>query len=165
MQKQSLVKQQYLNQLNLTHKEQERRQKGKSSDGTKATCWTAVAEHLSSGWNLCDLARIIALYFAAVAHFIDSGLVLQQVGALGVLLNAFSFLQLLRRGVSRSDSPGSATPAGQATPSQLPSSERTSRHSLPRITTAPKARRGRSGCYRSYVRYVSISRGLVLISK
>jgi hypothetical protein len=41
------------------------------------------------------VAGILALYGAAVAHLIDSQVLLQHVGSLGVLLNGFSFLQLL----------------------------------------------------------------------
>lgn len=58
------------------------------------SCWTALKEHLSSSWNLCDIAGIVALYVASAAHFSCSALLLQHVGAIGVLLNAFSFLKL-----------------------------------------------------------------------
>jgi len=47
-------------------------------------------------WNQCDLAGIVALYVASVSHFCDGEYLLQQVGALGVLLNAFSLLKQLR---------------------------------------------------------------------
>jgi hypothetical protein len=63
-------------------------------DTKDATCWTALTEHLSSGWNLCDLAGIVALYVASAGHFTGNEVLLQQVGAIGVLLNAFSFLKL-----------------------------------------------------------------------
>jgi hypothetical protein len=67
---------------------------------TGATCWTALwaalTEHLSAGWNLCDLAGIIALFVATAAHFTGSTVLLQQIGAVGVLLNAFSLLKLVQ---------------------------------------------------------------------
>ena len=49
----------------------------------------------ASGWNCIDVAGIMALYGAAAAHLTDSESLLQTVGSLGVLLNAFSVLQLL----------------------------------------------------------------------
>ena len=53
-------------------------------------------KYLEDWWNLCDLCGIIALYVASGAHFFQVPTVLQQVGALGILLNAFSVLQLLK---------------------------------------------------------------------
>eukprot|EP01045_Picozoa_sp_COSAG04_P009810 COSAG04_NODE_582_length_12404_cov_81.591792_8_plen_309_part_00 len=57
---------------------------------------SSAAEYVEDWWNLCDLGGIIALYVASGAHFFQAPIVLQQVGALGVLLNAFSVLQLLK---------------------------------------------------------------------
>ena len=51
---------------------------------------------LTSGWNMCNLAGIIALYTATAAHFVSSTVVLERVGAVGVLANSFSFLEFLQ---------------------------------------------------------------------
>ena len=51
---------------------------------------------LSDSWNLCDIAGIVALYAASLAYFTRHPGTLQLVGAVGVLLNSFSFLKLLR---------------------------------------------------------------------
>ena len=56
---------------------------------------SSTKEYLTNGWNLCDLGGMISLYVACGAHFAQSAIVLTQVGAFGVLLNAFSVLQLL----------------------------------------------------------------------
>jgi methyl-accepting chemotaxis protein len=79
-----------LNQVKLTLMDMRRK-----DHNHPPSCYTAVWKYLSSGWNLIDLAGILALYVAAVAHLIDSEVLLQHVGSLGVLLNAFSLLQLL----------------------------------------------------------------------
>lgn len=48
-------------------------------------------------WNVLDLGGITAVYAACYIHFQGiNTLVLQQVGALAVLLNCFSLLQVLR---------------------------------------------------------------------
>ena len=79
-----------MRQLQLAYSEQQRRQDVESS------CGRVVSAHLDSWWNRCDIAGIAALYVASVAHFARLETVLRQVGAVGVLLNAFSLLQLLR---------------------------------------------------------------------
>jgi hypothetical protein len=57
---------------------------------------SSIREHLSDMWNLFDLGGILALYVASGAHFAHQTYLLQQVGAFGVLLNAFSVLQMLQ---------------------------------------------------------------------
>jgi F0F1-type ATP synthase membrane subunit b/b' len=86
----SVVAYRELNQVKLTLMDMRRR-----DPDHPPSCWSAVWRYLSSAWNMIDLAGILALYAAAVAHLIDNEAVLQRVGSLGVLLNAFSFLQLL----------------------------------------------------------------------
>jgi hypothetical protein len=81
-----------LNQVKLALMEMKRRVTDKSES---PTCWSAALKYLSSGWNCIDVAGILALYGAAAAHMTDSAALLQGVGSLGVLLNAFSVLQLL----------------------------------------------------------------------
>eukprot|EP01047_Picozoa_sp_COSAG01_P125687 COSAG01_NODE_54760_length_330_cov_0.324675_2_plen_93_part_01 len=54
-----------------------------------------LRSYASSGWNLIDATGIWALYCAIFAHRTGSELLMQRVGSLGVLLNAFSVLQLL----------------------------------------------------------------------
>jgi hypothetical protein len=56
----------------------------------------ALSEHFKSPWNLCNIGGILALYVASAAHFCDATFLLEQVGAVGVLLNAISFLELLQ---------------------------------------------------------------------
>jgi hypothetical protein len=80
-----------INQVKLTLIEMKRRDTG----GDSPSGWSAVRDYLSVGWNCIDVAGILALYGASVAHFIDSEVLMQHVGSLGVLLNGFSFLQLL----------------------------------------------------------------------
>ena len=58
--------------------------------------WADALSVYSRGWNLIDLLGIVALYVAAAAHFGNEPFVLEQVGAVGVLANAFSLLQLLQ---------------------------------------------------------------------
>jgi hypothetical protein len=86
----SIVAYREVNQVKLTLMDMRRK-----DHNHPPSCYTAVWKYLSSGWNLIDLAGILALYVAAVAHLIDSEVLLQHVGSLGVLLNAFSLLQLL----------------------------------------------------------------------
>eukprot|EP01046_Picozoa_sp_COSAG06_P065525 COSAG06_NODE_16133_length_1020_cov_1.287731_1_plen_292_part_10 len=66
---------------------------------TEAAGWLAclrgLRSYASSGWNLIDATGIWALYCAIFAHRTGSELLMQRVGSLGVLLNAFSVLQLL----------------------------------------------------------------------
>eukprot|EP01046_Picozoa_sp_COSAG06_P008754 COSAG06_NODE_447_length_15632_cov_47.212193_5_plen_1473_part_00 len=81
-----------LNQVKLALMEMRRRVTDKSDP---PSCWSAARKYLSSGWNCIDVAGILALYGAAAAHMTDSAALLQGVGSLGVLLNAFSLLQLL----------------------------------------------------------------------
>ena len=59
-------------------------------------CADALCEYLGSGWNVIDVVGIMALYVAAAGHFARVPFVVQQVGAVGVLANAFSLLQLLQ---------------------------------------------------------------------
>ena len=74
------------------------------SDATQelATRWLPdtgseeLKKYFTDPWNNIDLAGILALYVAILAHFLDADFVLMQVGGLGVLLNAWSVLQLLR---------------------------------------------------------------------
>ena len=86
----SMVFYRELNQVKLTLNEMRRRDTVSSPN-----CWSAAKKYLSSGWNLIDVGGILALYGATAAHMIDSELLLQHVGSLGVLLNGFSILQLL----------------------------------------------------------------------
>lgn len=51
--------------------------------------------YLLSGWNLCDLSGILALYVACVAHFLDHVSTVESVGSVGLLCNCFSILPLL----------------------------------------------------------------------
>jgi hypothetical protein len=81
-----------LNQVKLTLIEMKRT--SRPTDGSPS-CWSAGQKYLSSAWNCIDLAGILALYGAAAAHMADCEVLLQSVGALGVLLNGFSVLQLL----------------------------------------------------------------------
>ena len=62
----------------------------------EAGFFDAVCEYLGSGWNIIDVVGIMALYIAAAGHFLRLPFVVQQVGAVGVLANAFSLLQLLQ---------------------------------------------------------------------
>jgi hypothetical protein len=64
--------------------------------GQSPSCCLALQLHFASFWNYVDLAGILALYGAAVGHLIDNAALVQELGALGVLLNGFSFLQLLQ---------------------------------------------------------------------
>ena len=59
-------------------------------------CSSSAREYLSDPWNMSDLSGIAALYVASAAHFTRQPFLVQQVGALGVLLNSASLLQLLR---------------------------------------------------------------------
>ena len=81
-----------LNQVKLTLIQMKRRDTGAAES---PSCWSAGLQYFSSAWNCIDIAGIMALYGAAVAHLIHSEWLLQTVGSLGVLLNAFSVLQLL----------------------------------------------------------------------
>ena len=73
----------------------EMKRKDKDTIDTATGYRHALGAYLSSGWNLIDIAGIVALYGASAAHFANSELLLQRVGSLGVLLNAFSLLKLL----------------------------------------------------------------------
>jgi hypothetical protein len=55
-----------------------------------------LSNYMSDVWNWFDIIGMLALYLATVAHFTNMPFVLQPIGGLGVLLNAFSFLQLLK---------------------------------------------------------------------
>ena len=57
---------------------------------------SSMKYYLMDGWNICELLGIAALYVACGAHFMHDEYLRQQVGAVGVLINAFSLLQLLR---------------------------------------------------------------------
>ena len=54
-----------------------------------------VREYLTQGWNLCDLAGIVALYGACAGHLLGAQSTVRVIGAVAVLLNAFSILPLL----------------------------------------------------------------------
>ena len=55
--------------------------------------FACVQCHFASFWNYVDLAGILALYGAAVGHLIDNAALVQELGALGVLLNGFSYIR------------------------------------------------------------------------
>ena len=57
----------------------------------------ALVEYFGSGWNVCNLAGI-------AAHFTDACFLLEQVGAVGVLLNAFRHTSPLVQRWSRTPS-------------------------------------------------------------
>lgn len=63
---------------------------------SSSSCSFALFEYFKSGWNVCNFGGIVALYVAVAAHFTDEKFILEQVGAIGVLLNAFSLLELLQ---------------------------------------------------------------------
>ena len=62
----------------------------------RETICAALTEYFRSWWNVCHLAGIAALYVASAAHFTDARFLLEHLGAVGVLLNAFSLLELLQ---------------------------------------------------------------------
>ena len=62
----------------------------------ETTMRAALTEYFRSWWNFCNLTGIAALYVASAAHFTDARFLLEQVGAVGVLLNTFSLLELLQ---------------------------------------------------------------------
>eukprot|EP01045_Picozoa_sp_COSAG04_P018669 COSAG04_NODE_1744_length_5718_cov_22.631073_4_plen_271_part_00 len=69
----------------------------RSQDDTACTrLQDALGKYFAEVWNCVDLAGIVALYVASAAHFLDADFALVQVGGVGVLLNAWSVLQLLR---------------------------------------------------------------------
>ena len=57
---------------------------------------SSLQAHLCNVWNACDAAGIFALYLATIGYATQHATMLQQCGAIGVLFNSFSFIQLLR---------------------------------------------------------------------
>eukprot|EP01048_Picozoa_sp_COSAG05_P016860 COSAG05_NODE_2227_length_3364_cov_6.223583_2_plen_100_part_00 len=73
-------------------------------------------QYFKSVWNGLDVAGVIALYASAAAYYdILNHESLNYIGALGFLLNSFSFLQLLRPfDVTGKIAPLHTTPAAPA---------------------------------------------------
>jgi hypothetical protein len=59
-------------------------------------CVEGPRSYCNSGWNLLDMGGVIALYASVSAYMVGTYSVLAYSGALGVLFNSFSILQLLR---------------------------------------------------------------------
>ena len=57
---------------------------------------SSLQAHFCNIWNACDAAGIFALYLATIGYATQHATMLQQFGALAVLFNSFSFIQLLR---------------------------------------------------------------------
>jgi hypothetical protein len=55
-----------------------------------------LAGYLGECWNWFNIIGIVSIYGAAAAHYSDAQYVLRPVGAVGVLANAFSLLELLK---------------------------------------------------------------------
>ena len=56
----------------------------------------SILRHLMDGWHICDYCGIVALFISSTGHFLGSISVVQQVGALAVLISSVSLVQLLR---------------------------------------------------------------------
>ncbi len=56
----------------------------------------ALFEYVASGWNCVDAFGIVARDVAVAAHFIAAPAVVEQIGAVGVLANTMSLLQMLQ---------------------------------------------------------------------